>query len=115
VDSRNAESIHTQEPLPAASFELRWVHAQGQHSLHARLFLAGRNGLPRGIENRREVCSPPGQRQQVKFQQDRFRVRFTGLPAEAPDQPVTTIAIDCESETSARYRFRAPRTPRNNV
>jgi len=36
--------------------------------------------------------------QSVKFEQERFRVRFTGLPADAPDHPVTTIAIECESE-----------------
>ena len=34
----------------------------------------------------------------VKFDQDRFRTRFTGLPAAAPDDPVTTIAIECDSE-----------------
>jgi alpha-L-fucosidase len=32
----------------------------------------------------------------VKFEQERFRTRFTGLPASAPDHPVTTIAIECE-------------------
>src|SRR5690349_20466634 len=31
----------------------------------------------------------------VKFEQDEFRVRFTGLPEKAPDDPVTTIAIEC--------------------
>ena len=36
--------------------------------------------------------------QPVRFEQERFRVRFMGLPKEAPDQPVTTIAIECESE-----------------
>jgi len=25
-------------------------------------------------------------------------VRFTGLPIEAPDSPVTTIAIECDQE-----------------
>ena len=34
----------------------------------------------------------------VKFQQDKFRVRFTGLPETAPDNPVTTIAIECDGE-----------------
>lgn len=34
----------------------------------------------------------------VPFKQDDFRVRFTDLPAHAPDFPVTTIAIECESE-----------------
>ena len=36
--------------------------------------------------------------QQVEFQQDRIRVRFTGLPQRAPDSPITTLAIECESE-----------------
>jgi alpha-L-fucosidase len=34
----------------------------------------------------------------VKFEQERFRVRFTGLPEKAPDDPVTTIAIECDGE-----------------
>jgi alpha-L-fucosidase len=34
----------------------------------------------------------------VKFEQDKFRVRFTGLPDKAPDDPVTTIAIECDGE-----------------
>jgi len=34
--------------------------------------------------------------QPVKFQQDEMRVHFTGLPAVAPDSPVTTIALECE-------------------
>ncbi len=36
--------------------------------------------------------------QPVKVVQDKLRVRFTGLPAQAPDQPVTTIAIECDGE-----------------
>jgi alpha-L-fucosidase len=34
----------------------------------------------------------------VQFMQDEFRVRLTGLPVEAPDFPLTTIAIECDSE-----------------
>lgn len=36
--------------------------------------------------------------QPVKVEQDRFRVRFAGLPRTAPDNPVTVIAADCDSE-----------------
>jgi alpha-L-fucosidase len=35
---------------------------------------------------------------EVQFLQDQFRVRFTGLPSDAPDQPVTTLAIECDEE-----------------
>ncbi len=36
--------------------------------------------------------------QDVKFEQDKFRVRFVKLPARAPDDPITTIAIECDGE-----------------
>ena len=36
--------------------------------------------------------------QEVNFTQDAYSIRFTGLPERAPDYPVTTIAIECESE-----------------
>ena len=35
---------------------------------------------------------------EVKFEQEKFRVQFTGLPEKAPDDPVTTIAIECDGE-----------------
>ncbi|HWY03685.1 MAG TPA: hypothetical protein VNX60_08455, partial [Candidatus Acidoferrum sp.] len=34
----------------------------------------------------------------VDFKQEEFRVQFTGLPEKAPDDPVSVIAIECESE-----------------
>ena len=33
----------------------------------------------------------------VDFTQDAYSIRFTGLPDAAPDHPITTIAIECES------------------
>jgi alpha-L-fucosidase len=43
--------------------------------------------------------------QTVAFQQERLRVRFTGLPEKAPDDPITTIAIECESEPTQDQIF----------
>jgi len=34
----------------------------------------------------------------LDFQQDDVSVRFTGLPAEAPDDLITVIAVECDSE-----------------
>jgi len=34
----------------------------------------------------------------VAFDQDDFRLRMTGLPEQAPDDPVTTLAIECDGE-----------------
>jgi alpha-L-fucosidase len=35
---------------------------------------------------------------EIKFQQEKLRVKFPGLPEKAPDDPVTTIAIECDGE-----------------
>ena len=48
----------------------------------------------------------------VKFDQDRFRVRFQNLPANAPDDPVTTIAIECDGEPRQDTDFVRRERPR---
>ncbi len=51
----------------------------------------------------------------IPFQQDRFRVRLTGLPVEAPDHPVTTIALECEGEPTLDNIFVRNEKPREKV
>jgi alpha-L-fucosidase len=51
----------------------------------------------------------------VAFTQDDFRVRFTGLPMEAPDHPLTTIAIECESEPHQDTNYVRVNKPRMGV
>ena len=51
--------------------------------------------------------------QEVKFDQDGFRTRFTGLPKVAPDDPVTVLAVECDSEPlqdTLKVRTDRPRT-----
>jgi alpha-L-fucosidase len=48
----------------------------------------------------------------VKFEQDEFRVRFVGLPDRAPDDPVTTIAIECDGEPNQDTDFVRKERPR---
>jgi alpha-L-fucosidase len=36
--------------------------------------------------------------QPIKFEQQDFRVRFTGLPARAPDPIATVLAVECDGE-----------------
>jgi alpha-L-fucosidase len=48
----------------------------------------------------------------VRFIQDDWRVKFTGLPANAPDSPVTTLVIECDGEPKQdtdRVRREKPR------
>lgn len=53
--------------------------------------------------------------QTVKFEQDRFRVRFTGLPSDPPDHPLTTIAIECDSEPTQDTMMVRREKPRDGV
>ncbi|HXN22912.1 MAG TPA: alpha-L-fucosidase [Candidatus Dormibacteraeota bacterium] len=68
-------------------------------------------GLMTAVKSARLLASG----NEVKFQQDRFRVRFTGLPQEAPDHPVTTIAIECESEPNQDTDLVRKQSPRESV
>ena len=51
----------------------------------------------------------------VKFTQDEFQTKFAGLPREAPDYPVTTIAIECDSEPTQDTDFVRRNKPRDGV
>jgi alpha-L-fucosidase len=49
-----------------------------------------------GLMNQVKSARLLGTGREVKFEQDKFRVRFLNLPAKAPDEPVTTIAVECD-------------------
>jgi alpha-L-fucosidase len=53
--------------------------------------------------------------QKVNFTQDRFRLKLTGLRNEAPDHPVTTIAIECDGEPRQDNIFVREQKPRDGV
>src|SRR5260370_7841985 len=46
----------------------------------------------------------------VKFEQDDFRVRLTGLPKKAPDL-VTTFALDCDADPRRHNEANQPPKP----
>ena len=51
----------------------------------------------------------------VKVEQDDFRVRFMGLPEKAPDDPVTVIAAECESDPVQDTNYVRKERPRDGV
>jgi alpha-L-fucosidase len=53
--------------------------------------------------------------QNVKFEQDRFRVKFTGLPAAPPDDPVSVLAVECDSEPKQDQEMIRKERPRRGV
>ncbi len=52
---------------------------------------------------------------EVKFTQDKFQTKLNGLPDQAPDYPVTTIAIECEGEPTQNTDFVRINKPRDGV
>jgi alpha-L-fucosidase len=56
-------------------------------------------------------------KQALKFTQDPYRVRITGLPPmnAAPDHPVVTIELDCESVPTQDNIFVRREKPRAGV
>jgi alpha-L-fucosidase len=54
-------------------------------------------------------------KQAVTFTQDPYRVHLTGLPIDAPDSPVTTIAIECDVEPKQDNIFVRNNKPRTDV
>ena len=53
--------------------------------------------------------------QKVEFTQDEFSFRLTGLPMIAPDQPATTIEVECDGEPMADHSAMRPLWPRYKV
>jgi alpha-L-fucosidase len=51
-------------------------------------------GLMTGVKSAKLLATG----QKVEFMQDDLRVRFVGLPEKAPDDPITTLAIECSGE-----------------
>jgi len=51
----------------------------------------------------------------VAFEQDEFRVRFKGLPAEAPDGPVSVLALECASVPTQDMMFVRNNMPRGKA
>jgi alpha-L-fucosidase len=113
--SRNGESIHTQDRCQPHRSNYAGFTRKGNTLYMHVYFWPGETVALAGLKSAVKSAHLLASGQQVKFQQDRFRVRFTGLPAEAPDHPVTTIAIECESEPLQDMDFVRRERPRNNV
>jgi len=68
-------------------------------------------GLRTKVRSAKLLCT----RQRVRFEQDRFRVRFWGLPKKAPEKPVTVLALECASVPKQDHDLIRTRMPRGSV
>lgn len=69
------------------------------------------SGLRTGVKSARLLVND----QEVKFTQDKFQTKLIGLPVSAPDHPVTTIALECESVPTQDTQYVRINKPRDGV
>jgi alpha-L-fucosidase len=53
--------------------------------------------------------------QKVEVKQEGVRVQITGLPEKAPEEPITSIAVECEGEPVQDIEWVFKELPRKGV
>lgn len=94
----HGETIYGSDPCqPSRSAYANFTRKGNTLYMHVH-FWPGEYVAISGLRNKvlRARLLPSGQ--EVAFSQDGFQTKFTGLPIDAPDDPVTTLAIECDGE-----------------
>lgn len=68
-----------------------------------------------GVQQRVQSARLHASGQTLKFEQDKFRVRIVGLPQQAPDHPITTIAVEFDAAPTQDSIFVRKEKPREQV
>jgi len=96
--SRNGRAIYTAEPCTVSRSNYMSFTRKG-NTLFAHVhYWPGSVVTIAGLHNKVLSAELLASSTPVKFEQDEFRVRFLGLPETPPDHPITTLAIECDSE-----------------
>ncbi len=95
---RNGKSIYDTDPCqPRRSNYASFTRKGNTLYMHVH-YWPGETVVIGGLMNKVQSARLLASGRAVKFVQDQFRVQFIGLPANAPDDPITTIAIECDGE-----------------
>jgi alpha-L-fucosidase len=111
--ARNGDRIHKSEKCQVTSSEFANFTREGNTLFMHVHYWPGETVALGGLTSQVKSARLAATGKEVKFVQEQFRVRFTGLPEKAPDDPVTTIAIECDSEP--HQDMRAIRTGRTRL
>jgi alpha-L-fucosidase len=95
---KNGETIYQSETCQPRRSEFATFSRKGNTLYMHVHYWPGSTVALGGLTSQVKAARLVASSKPVKFEQERFRVRFTGLPENAPDDPVTTIAIDCDGE-----------------
>ncbi len=109
---KNGESIYaTDECQPRRSNYASFTRKGNTLYMHIH-FWPGSTAVIAGLMNQVKSAKMLATGQPVKFEQDKFRVRFENLPSNPPDDPITTIAIECDGEPKQDNEFVRRERPR---
>jgi len=112
---KNGQSIYDTDPCqPRRSNYASFTRKGNTLYMHIH-FWPGSTAVIGGLMNQVKSARLLASGQEVKFEQDRFRVRFVNLPANPPDDPITTIAIECDGEPKEDNEFVRRERPRAAV
>lgn len=93
---RNKESIHGTERCQIRPGVFSNCTRKG-NTLYLHIhFWPGESASITGLKTRVKSARFLVSGQPVKFQQDDIRVHFLNMPREAPDSPLTTLALECD-------------------
>jgi len=112
---RNGGTIYTADPCKVNRSALANFTRKG-NTLYVHVhFWPGETVAVGGLTCKVKSARLHASGKAVKFQQDRFRTRFMGLPAAAPDDPVTVIAVECDTEPAQDMMMIRKERPRRGV
>ena len=109
---RNGQSIYQTDPCQPRRSNFASFTRHGNTLYMHVYFWPGETVALGGLMNKVQSARLLATGRAVKFEQDQFRVRFLNLPANAPDDPVTTIAIECDGEPKQDTDFVRRERPR---
>ena len=94
----HGELIHHAEPCQVKHSEFANFTRRGNNLYIHAYFWPGDELAVGGLQQRVLSAKLYATGQPVQFEQERFRVRFTGLPKTAPDPIATVLAVECDGE-----------------
>jgi alpha-L-fucosidase len=112
---RNGSTIYKSEKCQPGTSEFAQFSRQGNTLYMHVHFWPGSTVSLGGLTNRVKSARLLVGGKEIKFDQDQFRLRMTGLPEKAPDDPVTTIGIECDGEPHQDTRKVRTDRPRRGV
>jgi alpha-L-fucosidase len=112
---KNAATIYESEPCRVRRSNYANFTRKGNTLYVHVYFWPGETVTVAGLHTKVKSAKLLESGKTVAFTQDHFRVRFNGLPKTAPDDPVTVLAVECESEPVQDTDFVRKEQPREGV